>query len=134
MASKPADPRPLSPHVSVWRWHATMASSILHRLTGIALYLGAVALSVWIILLAAGEEAKIAFLFEGFWNCALMAAMIGLTYAASYHWLNGLRHLLWDAGIGFSPKGSNLRSWLIISGALAPTALIWAPTFLGGAS
>jgi succinate dehydrogenase / fumarate reductase cytochrome b subunit len=127
MSSQKAGTRPLSPHLQVWRWHATMASSILHRATGIANYFGACALAVWIILIALGADAYglVAPLFEGSLGWVTRAALIGLTYSASYHWLNGLRHLIWDAGKGFDPAGSNLRSLLIIGGAVIPTAAVW---------
>jgi len=125
MASDWSDPRPMSPHLQVWRWHATMASSILHRATGVANYIGAVAISVWVVLLAFGAEGSISFLFEGWMAWVTRFGLIALTYSVSYHWLNGLRHLLWDAGKGYDPKGSNLRSILIIFSAVIPTALIW---------
>jgi len=125
MSSDWSDPRPLSPHLQVWRWHATMASSILHRATGIANYVGAVAIAIWIILLALGAESSVAFLFEGWMAWVTRFGLIALTYAVSYHWLNGLRHLFWDIGKGFDPKGSNRRSVMILLGAVIPTALLW---------
>ncbi len=125
MASDWSDPRPMSPHLQVWRWHATMASSILHRATGIANYIGAVAISIWLVLLATGSEASIAFLFDGAMAWLTRFGLIALTYSVSYHWLNGLRHLVWDFGKGFDPKGSNRRSVLIMIGAVIPTALLW---------
>ncbi|MFS2316603.1 succinate dehydrogenase, cytochrome b556 subunit [Maricaulis sp. D1M11] len=125
MASDWSDPRPLSPHLQVWRWHATMASSILHRVTGMALTFGAAALAIWLVLLAFGAEDAVAFLFEGWMAWVTRFGLIALTWAVSYHWLNGLRHLMWDAGKGFDPKGSNLRSILIMIGAVIPTAALW---------
>lgn len=125
MSSDWSDPRPMSPHLQVWRWHATMASSILHRATGIANYVGAVAIAIWFILLALGAEGAVAFLFEGWMAWVTRFGLIALTYAVSYHWLNGLRHLFWDIGKGFDPKGSNRRSVMILLGAVIPTALLW---------
>ncbi|MBO6730074.1 MAG: succinate dehydrogenase, cytochrome b556 subunit [Maricaulis sp.] len=125
MSSDWSDPRPMSPHLQVWRWHATMASSILHRATGIANYVGAVAIAIWFILLALGAEGAVAFLFEGWMAWVTRFGLIALTYSVSYHWLNGLRHLFWDIGKGFDPKGSNRRSVMILLGAVIPTALLW---------
>lgn len=125
MASDRTDPRPLSPHLQVWRWHATMASSILHRATGVANYIGAVAIAIWILLLSLGAEGSIAFLFEGSMAWVTRFGLIALTYSVSYHWLNGLRHLVWDFGKGFDPEGSNRRSLMIMVGAVIPTALLW---------
>lgn len=125
MSSDWSDPRPMSPHLQVWRWHATMASSIIHRATGIANYVGAVAIAIWFILLALGAEGAVAFLFEGWMAWVTRFGLIALTYSVSYHWLNGLRHLFWDIGKGFDPKGSNRRSVMILLGAVIPTALLW---------
>ena len=91
MASDWSDPRPMSPHLQVWRWHATMASSILHRATGIGNYIGSVAIAVWLVLLAFGAEGAVAFLFEGWYGLGHPPGPRSLlTYAVSYHWLNGL--------------------------------------------
>ncbi|MDG1416508.1 MAG: succinate dehydrogenase, cytochrome b556 subunit [Maricaulis sp.] len=125
MASDQSDQRPLSPHIQVWRWHATMASSILHRGTGIANYIGAIAFAIWFLLLAFDAEASIHFLFEGGMAWVTRFALIALTYSISYHWLNGLRHLLWDVGKGFDPKGSNQRSIMIMIASVIPTAALW---------
>ena len=125
MASDWSDPRPMSPHLQVWRWHATMASSILHRATGIGNYIGSVAIAVWLVLLAFGAEGSIAFLFEGGMAWVTRFGLVLLTYSVSYHWLNGLRHLVWDFGKGFDPKGSNVRSVAIIILAVIPTVALW---------
>jgi succinate dehydrogenase / fumarate reductase cytochrome b subunit len=125
MASDHTNSRPLSPHLQVWRWHATMASSILHRASGIANYVGAVAFSIWFLLLATGMESHIDFLFEGGMAWVTRFGLIALTYSVSFHWLNGLRHLIWDIGKGFDPDGSNTRSIAIMIGAVIPTAALW---------
>lgn len=125
MASDWSDPRPMSPHIQVWRWHATMASSILHRIAGMANYIGAVAIAIWIVLIAFNGEQSVAWLFEGWMAWVTRIGLVVLTWCVSYHWLNGLRHLVWDAGKGYDPAGSNLRSILIMLGAFVPTALVW---------
>src|ERR1700749_3175486 len=87
--------RPMSPHLQVWRWHVTMATSILHRATGMALYVGVLILAGWVVALASGAPA-----FDAYG--ALLASPIGLlvlfglTVAFLYHLANGVRHLFWD--------------------------------------
>lgn len=127
MASQPADPRPLSPHLQVWRWHATMASSILHRASGIANYAGAVLLAVWVAFVAAGPEAyaPVEALLSGPAGVIFKLAMAGFTLSLTYHLLNGVRHMVWDAGAGFDPQGSNARSMFIILASIVITAAIW---------
>ena len=123
------DKRPLSPHLGVWRWHVTMATSIFHRASGVALYLGAMILTGWIGALANGAEA-----YDGYMAVLQsplgLLVLFGITAAACYHLSNGIRHLVWDAGKGFAPKTSNASGWAtIICGAVGGVA-IFALAFL----
>lgn len=124
--------RPLSPHVQIWRWHPTMASSILHRASGVANYVGAILFTIWLLLVASGPETYAVWedLRAGPVGVLVTLALIVFTLSLSYHLLNGLRHLAWDAGKGFDPKGSNRRSYYIFAGAIVVTALVWI--FAGG--
>ena len=119
--------RPLSPHLQIWRWHATMATSIFHRASGVGNYIGAIGLTLFLIVLSGGPEAygSIAFLFEGALGWVTRIVMFLLTLSYSYHWLNGLRHLIWDAGAGFDPKVANRVSWLVMIGTPVPAIVIW---------
>ncbi len=121
------DPRPLSPHLQVWKFHATMASSILHRVSGVVNYIGAVLVAVWLILLAAGPQAYagVEALQGGVIGALVTLILIGFTLSLTYHMLNGIRHLSWDMGLGFDPGGSNLRSWIIFIAAIVITAAVW---------
>lgn len=134
MASGNTDTRPLSPHLQVWRWHPTMLSSILHRVSGIGNYLGAIALTVWLVLLATGAESSVEILTTGSLAWLTRIGLILLTWSVSFHFLNGIRHLAWDAGKGFDPKGSNRRSVLIIVFSFVLPALLWGVALTGGAS
>lgn len=115
--SKPwTDKRPMSPHLSAWKWHSTMLSSILNRATGIVLYFGILKLCVGLIFLAAGPAyfAKIeGILYSPFGALSFFVAM-GIIL---YHFINGLRHLAWDAGKGFDPQFANRLSIVIIAAA-----------------
>ncbi|WP_375547970.1 succinate dehydrogenase, cytochrome b556 subunit [Oceanicaulis alexandrii] len=131
MANQSVDPRPLSPHLQVWRWHATMASSIFHRASGSINYIGAILVTVWLVLLAAGPDAYAVFetLMGGPVGLLVKLALFGFTLSLVYHLFNGVRHLVWDLGKGFDPKGSNQRSMMIIIAAIVVTVAIW---FLAG--
>lgn len=92
--------RPLSPHLQVYRWQITMALSIVHRVTGVALTVGTLLLLWWLISAAAGPEAyAVAQGFVGGWFGRLV--LFGWTVALFFHLCNGIRHLFWDAGWGF---------------------------------
>lgn len=126
-----ADTRPLSPHIMLWRWHATMAASIAHRISGSALYVGTVLIAAWAISAAMGPEAYA--VVEGFllsWFGRL--ALFGFTVAMAYHFLNGIRHLVWDGpGVGFSPGTASLVSIINFILAILATAGIWSFAYFG---
>ena len=126
----PAD-RPMSPHLQVWRWHITMATSILHRATGVALYVGALILAGWVVSLAMGADAFVRYR-------ALLAnplgqlVLFGLTVSLFYHLANGVRHLVWDAGKGFDVKTADMTGAAAIAFGLVAAIAIWAVAMFGG--
>ncbi|HEX9474575.1 MAG TPA: succinate dehydrogenase, cytochrome b556 subunit [Steroidobacteraceae bacterium] len=97
---QPRRERPLSPHLFHYRFMYTMALSILHRITGLVLALGLAALVYWLMSAAAGERAyeQAAWLFRGW---AIRVLLLAWLASYCFHFLNGLRHLAWDAGLGF---------------------------------
>jgi len=126
-SSKPGASRPLSPHLQVWKFHATMMSSILHRASGVANAIGALLVTVWLLLVASGPEAYAIWegLRAGPVGIVVTLALIGFTLSLIYHLLNGVRHLAWDAGAGFDPAGSNTRSVIIFVLSILATAGLW---------
>ncbi len=124
-------PRPLSPHLQVWRWHVTMLGSILHRMSGAALYGGALIVAAWLATLAFGPDAHDAFVAVA---GSLFGLLIwfGLTLALTYHLASGVRHLLWDTGAGLAPKAaSSLTTWTIVFGVVVAVAF-WVFLFATG--
>jgi succinate dehydrogenase / fumarate reductase cytochrome b subunit len=118
-------PRPLSPHLQIWRWHITMLTSILHRVAGGALYAGLLFLAGWIFALASGPAAFEA--FNGFFGSILgRLILFALTLALFYHMANGVRHLVWDAGHGFAPKTANATGWATLVFAVLASVALWA--------
>lgn len=121
------DARPLSPHLQVWRFHATMLASITHRLTGVALYGGTVLIAAWLIALASGRDAYL--LLEGM-IFSIPGQILLFLWAAAvlFHFANGIRHLLWDGpGLGFSPKtASNVSVFNFAFAILGAGALMFA--------
>jgi succinate dehydrogenase / fumarate reductase cytochrome b subunit len=116
--------RPMSPHLQVWRWHVTMATSILHRATGMALYLGVLVVAGWVIALASGPDAFST--YRALLGSPLgVLVMFGLTVAFLYHLANGVRHLVWDSGKGFEPKTADMTGWAAIAFGVVAAVLIW---------
>ena len=118
--------RPLSPHLTVWKWGPHMLVSILHRITGAGLAtVGAAALVWWLMAAASGEEAYESFVGWAKHPVGLVIA-VGLTWAFFQHLLSGLRHLVMDMGAGFELSTNKLWANVTMVGALLLTAALWA--------
>ncbi len=125
-------PRPLSPHLQVWRWHVTMWTSILHRASGMALYGGALIAAGWAIALGAGPDAYATYM--GLLGSPLgRLVMFGLTAAVFYHLANGVRHLVWDFGAGLDVKTANFTGVAVIAFTVVATVAVWVIAALTGA-
>ena len=105
--------RPLSPFLTIYRWPVTMATSITHRMTGIALSMGTLLLAWWLIAAASGPEAYATFShLAASWPGQIV--LFGFTWSLAFHLLNGIRHLAWDMGYGFAVPTANRTGWLVI--------------------
>lgn len=128
MSNPPVRERPLLPHTTIWRWHIqTMAASILHRATGIGLYVGALILAGWALSLALGPDAYTHYM-ELLGSPLGRVVMFGLTVAFFYHLINGVRHLIWDTGAALDLPSANASGWFsLIASPLAAVAVwVWA--------
>lgn len=123
--------RPLSPHLQIYTPLINMVMSILHRITGAALYFGTLLLAWWLIAAAAGPG-----YFDfvsgimGSWPGRLV--LIGYTWALIHHMLGGVRHFIWDFGKGFDLKTIDLLSWGTIVLSVLLTAAIWLTVLTQG--
>jgi succinate dehydrogenase / fumarate reductase, cytochrome b subunit len=119
--------RPLSPHLQVYKPQITSVLSILHRITGVALAVGTLLLTWWLIAAAAGPEAfSTAQGFIGSWIGLLL--LFGWSWALFYHLCNGIRHLCWDIGLGYELPAVRASGWVVVVASLILTAGAW----LGG--
>ena len=116
--------RPLSPHLQVYKWQVQMVTSILHRATGVALVVGLVAMVWGLMALAGGPER-----WEAFAECVGsplgQLVLFGFAWALAYHLLNGIRHLVQDAGHGYAIPDFVRNSWVSIIGSVLLVALVW---------
>ena len=117
--------RPLSPHLTIWRWGPHMLVSILHRATGVALSIAGLALLTWWLLALSGSASA----FEDFTAAAThplgLFVLIGLTWAFFQHTLSGIRHLIMDIGAGFELGTNKTMAYLTMIGSVLLTALFW---------
>jgi len=118
------DQRPVAPHLSVWRWHVTMLSSILHRVTGIGLYLGFALFTYWLIAVASGPEAyaPVNFLLSTWFG---QLGLYLLVASLAYHLANGVRHLVFDTARGLKPVDADASAWFAIVFAVAAPVGLW---------
>jgi succinate dehydrogenase / fumarate reductase, cytochrome b subunit len=125
--------RPLSPHLQVWKWHATMAASIFHRLSGVALYFGTLLIAAWIVALglSPGEDGATPAMYQAIDTVISSVPgqilLVLWTAAVLFHFANGIRHLVWDGPrIGFSPGIASAVSVFNIAFAGLGALAIWA--------
>ncbi|MEM9145589.1 MAG: succinate dehydrogenase, cytochrome b556 subunit [Pseudomonadota bacterium] len=115
--------RPLSPHLQVYRFQWTMALSILHRITGCALSLGAL-LVVWWLMAAATSPSYFAFADGLMTSWIGNLIMLGSLWALCYHTANGIRHLVWDTGHGFDLATAERTGQAVVIASVVLTLLI----------
>ncbi|PSM19149.1 MULTISPECIES: succinate dehydrogenase, cytochrome b556 subunit [Nitratireductor] len=121
--------RPLSPHLQVYRLIPTMVMSIVHRITGAALYVGTLLVAWWLIA-AATSESYFEFVngLYGSWFGRLV--LFGYTWALLHHMLGGLRHLVWDTGAAMDKHTATKLAWATIAGSITLTVLVWIAGYM----
>jgi succinate dehydrogenase / fumarate reductase, cytochrome b subunit len=117
--------RPLSPHLTIWRWGPNMAVSILHRVTGVAVSIAGLAiLTWWLTAIAEGADA-----YAQFTKLATSPVgyivLIGVTWAFFQHLLSGIRHLVMDTGAAFELGINKTSAILTVVGSVVLTAALW---------
>lgn len=115
--------RPLSPHLTIYRWPITMTLSILHRITGVAMSVGLVVLTLWLTYLNAGPDAYQYFRL-GFSSIPGQLVLVGFSFAFFLHLGNGIRHLVWDTGRGLGKRQSRVSAWFVLLFAVVLTAVL----------
>ncbi len=118
-------PRPLSPHLTIWRWGPNMAASIFHRATGVAVSIAGLAvLTWWLMAVAEGQDA-----YDRFREVAKspigIVVLIGLTWSFFQHMFSGIRHLVMDTGANFDLRPNKTSAVLTFIGSIVATAAIW---------
>jgi succinate dehydrogenase / fumarate reductase cytochrome b subunit len=116
--------RPLSPHLQIYRWSWTMAMSIFHRATGVALYAGTLLLALWLVAAASGAASfETAQWLAGSWIGRLV--LLGYTFALMHHMVGGLRHFVWDLGHGYEAETRMNMARMTLFVSVPLTVLIW---------
>jgi succinate dehydrogenase / fumarate reductase, cytochrome b subunit len=122
-------PRPLSPHLQIYGWSWTMAMSVVHRLTGAALYVGILLFAIWLLALASGPRAygAVAWFFG---SPIGLLVLFGYSWTLVHHMLGGVRHLVWDFGYGMEPATRIAMARYTLVASVALTLAIWVVALL----
>ena len=124
-------PRPLSPHLQIYKPTLTMVMSIVHRITGAALYFGMLLLAWWLIAAASGPGAYAH--VQAFTGSIIGKLIVfGYTWALMHHMLSGLRHFVWDLGYGFKASEREAMTWGALIGGISLTVLVWIIAYAVG--
>src|SRR5262245_2414786 len=125
--------RPLSPHLQIYRPMLTMVMSITNRITGAAVYFGMALLVLWLAAAARGPDAFAAVqVVYGSWLGLLI--LIGFTWALMLHALAGIRHLIWDLGLGLDLKSIEWGAVAVLAGSIVLTLALWLYVLLRGSA
>ena len=105
---------PLTPHLQIYKWHISSLLSITHRITGVINAMAISAICIWLLFVIKNEKILLDNILSGFFGKFIS---ISLSWTFSFHILNEIRHLIWDAGYGFDPKFSKITGYatLILS-------------------
>ncbi|MHA6687982.1 succinate dehydrogenase, cytochrome b556 subunit [Mesorhizobium sp. A556] len=126
-----AKPRPLSPHLSIYRPPITMTMSIVHRITGIALYVGTLLVAWWLIA-AAGPQSYFDFVNGIFGSWFGRLVLFGYTWALMHHLAGGIRHFIWDTGAGLEKHTASKIAWATLVASVVLTVAIWIVGYYAG--
>jgi succinate dehydrogenase / fumarate reductase cytochrome b subunit len=120
--------RPLSPHLQIYRFAPTMAASIIHRITGAALYFGTLILAWWLSA-AAISPAYFDWVTVVLTSIPGRLVLFGYTWALMQHMLGGIRHFIWDAGAMMDKSTATKLAWFTFAGSAVLTILIWVAAY-----
>jgi succinate dehydrogenase / fumarate reductase, cytochrome b subunit len=118
-------PRPLSPHLSIYRLTMTMAMSFAHRISGAALYVG-VLLLAWFLIAASADAASFAVFSDFLGSFIGRLVLFIVTWALFHHLIGGVRHIIWDAGYGLEAPLRDQMAWATLIGGFTLTIVVWA--------
>lgn len=116
--------RPLSPHLQIYRWPVTMATSIAHRVTGIGLSAGTILLAWWLTAAAAGPGSYHEFAASAA-NPIGQIVLFGFVWSLAFHLFNGIRHLTWDIGLGFEVRTANRSGVAVVVLSIFATVAVF---------
>lgn len=122
-------PRPLSPHLSIYKPQISSVLSILHRITGVVLFLGLILMLLWLTLFTYHPDIQDHWIWKLFSTYYGKALLILWSYSLFFHLSTAIRHLFWDYGLGFEVKVINCTGWIAVIASIAMAAISWGLAF-----
>lgn len=121
--------RPISPHLQIYSPLINMMMSIVHRITGCALYFGTLLLAFYLVSAASGP---VAFEYAGWLFSTPIGLLIlfGYTWVLFHHMLGGVRHMIWDTGRGFDLATVDKLCWGSLIASISLTILVWIAAYV----
>ena len=115
---------PLSPHLQIYKWQISSLLSITHRIIGVINFFAITLICFWAILIVFGESnySNINVILNSSFGKFFV---ISLCWTFSFHILNELRHLLWDAGFGFDLKVAKITGIITLIGSFVLTIILY---------
>jgi succinate dehydrogenase / fumarate reductase cytochrome b subunit len=130
MSQSPATrARPLSPHLTIYKPPITMTMSIVHRITGGALYFGTLLVAWWLIA-ASTSQSYFEFVDGIFGSWIGRLVLLGYTWALLHHMLGGIRHFVWDTGAALEKHTASKIAWATLVGSVVLTLLVWIAGYM----
>jgi succinate dehydrogenase / fumarate reductase cytochrome b subunit len=117
------DNRPTSPHLTIYKKQISSVLSIFHRMTGVGLFFGLIIVMWWFILLVFSRFDPHYLQLAKLW--VVKPFLFLISYAVFYHLCTGVRHLIWDIGIGFSVPSINFSGWVAVISSVVLTVVFW---------
>jgi succinate dehydrogenase / fumarate reductase cytochrome b subunit len=117
-------PRPLAPNIQIYRPQLTSVLSILHRITGVTLSVGAIVLVIWLLAAARGPQAY-AVVQGAIASWIGQVVLFGTMFAFFLHFCGGIRHLVWDTVHGFELRSIYISGWAVMTASVVLTAVAW---------
>ncbi|TPW27045.1 succinate dehydrogenase, cytochrome b556 subunit [Pararhizobium mangrovi] len=116
--------RPISPHLTIYRFKPTMWMSIVHRITGGALYFGTILMAWWLVATASGEE-SFNTMNAVYGSIVGQIVLFGYTWALLHHMMGGIRHLVWDTIHAIEKEQSTRLAQATLVASVCLTLLVW---------
>jgi len=118
------DPRPMSPHLQIYKLPLTAKLSILHRITGVVLFAGLVLMAIILLSIANGPDCWAT--MQSFLNSFIgKFILFGFTLCLFYHLCNGIRHLFWDIGKGLELEDAKKSGLIVVAVSIFLTVFTW---------